>query len=158
MIEGDESLRTTSMVGNEEPIVVQQTYDASMEEVWRAITEAGQMRQWFFETMVEFEPVVGFETTFDVHVEGRVYPHRWRITEVVPGLRIVYDWRYGGFPGASVVVWELAETAEGTRLTLIHQGQDSFPQDEEVFTRESCQGGWEYFLGQQLKVFLGSRR
>lgn len=139
------------------PIIVQHTYGAAVDVVWRAITEAEQMRCWFFEPMGEFEPVVGFETSFDVHVEGRVYPHHWRITEVVPEQRIVYDWRYGGFPGASVVTWELEETPEGTRLTLTHEGQSSFPQDEEVFTRRSCEGGWQYFLGQNLKAFLESQ-
>src|SRR5688572_20996981 len=128
------------MSKNEEPIVVEQTINAPVERVWRAITDKEQMPRWFFEAISDFRPERGFETTFDVHNEGKVYPHHWKVTEVIPNERIVYDWLHPGFPGASFVVWDLAEAGQGTNLKLTHTGVASFPQDDPAFTRESCTG------------------
>lgn len=138
-----------------EPIVVEQTFAASKAEVWKAITEPTQMRKWFFEPMQQFEPEVGFETCFVVSFEGQDYPHRWNVQEVVPEERLVYRWRYDGFPGDSTVTWELFEVPEGTKLRLTHRGMETFPQDQPAFTRESCRGGWEYFVQESLRAFLG---
>lgn len=137
-----------------EPIVVEETLNAPPAEVWKAITDKDQMRQWFFEPMTDFQPVVGFETRFDVECEGQVYPHEWKVTEVVPASRITYAWRYGGYPGDSSVTWELSEVPGGTKLRLTHTGGETFPQDDPVFSRDSCRAGWEFFLQDSLKPFL----
>ena len=139
------------------PIVVSETYDASPDVVWRAITDADEMRQWFFETMEEFRPEPGFETKFNVHHDGRDYLHIWRVTEVEPQQKIVYGWRYGGHPGESTVTWQLTPVAGGTRLELSHVGVESFPQDDPAFRRESCRGGWECFIQERLKAHLDHR-
>lgn len=112
------------------------------------------MRQWFFEPMTEFEPEIGFETKFTVQCENQDYPHLLKVTDVVPETRIVYDLRYGGYPGNSSVAWELSESPSGTKLKLTHKGIETFPQDNPVFSRESTQGGWDYFLHESLKAFL----
>ena len=142
------------MDANAEPIVVQQTFNAPVSSVWRAITDKDQMRQWFFETMTDFRPESGFETEFIVRCEDKDYQHLWKVTQVVPEKRIAYDWRYGGYPGSSTVVWELAETPDGTSLTLTHEGHDTFPQDDPVFSRDAGQRGWEWFMCESLKAFL----
>ncbi len=136
------------------PIVTEQIYHAPIEVVWKAITDKDQMRQWFFEPMTEFEPEPGFETQFIVKVEDQVYLHLLKLIDVVPLKRIVYDWRYGGYPGISTVAWDLSETAKGTKLVLTHEGIETFPQDNPVFSRESGQGGWDYFIRDSLKRFL----
>ena len=105
-----------------DPIVVEQTFNTPIAVVWKAITNMDQMRQWFFETMIDFEPEVGFRTRFNVRVEDRDYLHQWKVTDVVSERSIVYDWRYGGFSGNSSVTWELSETPNGTKLKLTHTG------------------------------------
>ena len=142
------------MDANAEPIVVEQIFDVPISVVWKAITDTDQMRRWFFETMTNFEPAVGFQTQFNVRVEDQDYPHQWKVTDVVPEKRIVYEWRYGGYPGNSSVTWELSETPHGTKLTLTHKGIETFPQDDPMFSRESGQAGWGYFLHESLKAFL----
>lgn len=139
---------------NADPIVVEQTFNAPIAVVWKAITDKGQMRQWFFEQMTEFKPEIGFKTQFTVRCEDKAYPHLWKVTDVVPQKRISYEWRYGGYPGDSSVTWELSEVPDGTKLRLTHAGHETFPQDDPNFSRESCQAGWEYFLDQRLKAFL----
>ena len=139
---------------NAAPIIVEQTFNAPIAVVWRAITDKEQMRQWFFETMTDFKPEPGFETHFNVRSDDRDFQHMWKVTEVVPEKRIAYDWRYGGYPGNSTVVWELSETPNGTQLSLTHEELEPFPQDDPVFSRESGQAGWDYLIHESLKAFL----
>jgi len=136
------------------PVVIEETLKAPPEKVWKAITNTDQMRQWFFEAIPDFKPEPGFNTSFNVRAENADYLHLWTVTEVVPQKKVVYRWRYGGVPGDSSVTWELAGTPAGTKLRLTHSGTESFPQDNPVFRRESCQGGWEYFIRDRLKNYL----
>lgn len=142
------------MDSNAEPIVVEQTYSAPADVVWKAITDKDQMRQWFFEPMTDFQAAVDFETQFVVQCEGQDFLHLWKVTEVVPETRIAYQWKYGGFPGDSTVTWKLSETPGGTKLTLTHAGGETFPKDNPMFSREACIAGWSYFLHESLKAFL----
>lgn len=139
---------------NSDPIVVEQTYAVPPALVWKAITEPDQMRQWFFETMTDFQPEVGFETKFDVENEGVVYPHHWIVKEVVAEKRLAYSFRFGGIQGDSTVTWVLAETENGTKLTVTHEVHEPFPKDDPIFSRESALEGWEYLLPSSLLYHL----
>src|SRR5687768_9961042 len=110
------------MSTKEPPIVVEVNVSAPVDRVWKAITDKAEMPRWFFEQIVDFRPERGFQTTFTVHNEGKDYPHHWKVTEVIPQQKIVYDWLYDGVPGASFVVWDLSPTIDGTRLRLTHTG------------------------------------
>lgn len=55
--------------------------------------------QWFFETMEDFAPEPGFETQFNMRAEDKDYPHLWKVTEVVPGKKLL-DSRLSGCSGA----------------------------------------------------------
>lgn len=136
------------------PIIVEAVYAAPIATVWRAITDPAQMPQWFFEPIADFEPRVGFETEFTVHVEGNDYLHLWKVTKVVPEKRIAYSWAYGGHEGDSTVVWELEEIAEGTKLTLTHHGTETFPDSDPAFSREQGIAGWTYFIQESLAGYL----
>lgn len=134
------------MKPSDPPVVVEQVIQASSSDVWQAITQLDQMQKWFFAEIEEFEAAVGFETQFDVVCDGTTYPHRWKITEVSPNEKIVYDWQYENFPGQGLVVWELIDTPEGTHLTITNKILKEFPDDNPAFRRESCEGGWRYFI------------
>lgn len=136
------------------PVVVEQVLSATKSEVWNAITDADQMRKWFFPQMIEFEPSVGFVSKFDVELDGRVFPHVWTVTEVEPESRLSYEWRYEGIQGNSFLTWTLEEVADGTKLTIEHSGQESFPQDDPIFSREAGESGWKYLIQQCLVLFL----
>ena len=144
------------MMDTNTPIVVEQTFQVSKETMWSAITELNQMRQWFFDNLEAFEPRIGFETKFVIENEGRTFPHLWRIIEVEPCKKITYNWKYEGYAGDSEVTFELNEQENGTTLKLTQQVFISFPQNIPEFTRESCLGGWNYFIKQQLKNYLYS--
>ena len=137
-------------------IVVEQTFPYSRETVWNAITQHGQMIKWFFDNIPDFKAEVGFETQFTVSVEERDFHHLWKITDVVPGQRIVYDWRYSDYAGVGIVTFEVFEEGDGARLRVTTEGVESFPQDVPEFSPESCEGGWKYFLQENLKSYLES--
>jgi uncharacterized protein YndB with AHSA1/START domain len=136
------------------PIVVEQAFGQSKKTVWNAITQHGQMIQWFFPNIPDFNPVVGFRTEFDVDAGERDFKHVWTITEAVPEEKIVYDWRYVELPGAATVTFEVFDHGNGALLRVTNEGLDSFPAEIPEFSRESCEGGWQFFIQGRLKSFL----
>ena len=142
------------MKDTNEPIVVEQTFNTSINNVWNAITKVDQMRKWFFENIESFNPEVGFKTKFSVQSQDRSFLHLWKLTEVVPMKKIVYNWKYGGYPGDSFVMFELFEQENQTKLRLTHEVMESFPKDIPEFSRDSGIEGWNYFIRNRLKEFL----
>lgn len=145
------------MKTTEEPVIVEQTFDTSIEDVWEAITKVDRMHQWYFDNIPDFRAEVGFETRFDVVSGDRIFPHLWKVTEVDPGRKITYNWKFEGYPGDSDVTFELIETGGGTKLRVSANVIDDFSDDIPEFRRESCLGGWQYFIQQSLKDYLEKR-
>jgi uncharacterized protein YndB with AHSA1/START domain len=136
------------------PVVVERTYGASINAVWKAITEFDQMRQWYMPALRAFEPKVGFETEFSVEHEGNKFPHIWKVTEVVPGKKIAYTWKFPGNPGESLATFELFPEGENTRLRLTHSGLETHDgRNNPALARKNFQWGWNE-LGNALEQFL----
>ena len=138
----------------EDPIAVNQAFNAPIEKVWNAITIRDQMIQWYFDMIPAFSATVGFELSFTIHHEGKDYVHLWKVTQVVEKKRLVYDWKYAGYPGASYVAWDLSELNGKTMLHFSHHGWQSFPQDNPDFSRESGTKGWQHIIQNRLREFL----
>ena len=139
----------------DEPVIVERVYNASVESVWHVLTEVEKMRQWYFPTLVEFEPEVGFETVFDVPHEGKVFPHIWKVTEVIPNKKISYEWKFGGYPGNSLVSFELFDEEGKTRIVLTHNKLETFRGDlHHDLSKQNFVLGWTQFIGTALKEFV----
>ncbi len=136
------------------PIIVEATYSTSVETVWNAITQPEKMREWFFPNIESFQPEVGFETSFAVQSGERTFTHLWKIKEVIPSKKISYNWSYEEYSGDGYVEFEIIEKEEGGQLRLTNIVTEDYPNDVPEFKRESCIGGWNYFLGERLKAFL----
>ncbi len=65
-----------------EAVVIERTFNAPVERVWKALTDVDEMRQWYFD-LKEFRPEVGFEFEFVVEHEGMSYHHLCKVTEVL---------------------------------------------------------------------------
>jgi uncharacterized protein YndB with AHSA1/START domain len=137
-----------------EPIVIEKTFNVPVDKVWTAITEKDEMIKWFFGMIESFQPEIGFETKFSVKSGDNIFLHLWKVTEVIPRKKITLNWKYGGYPGDSCVTFELSSLEDQTKLKLIHEGRETFPQDITEFTRESCENGWNYFIGDSLNKYL----
>jgi uncharacterized protein YndB with AHSA1/START domain len=135
-----------------EPLVVERTFDASLEKVWKAITNADEMRRWHFD-LKDFKAECGFEFQFVVEHEGNTYDHRCKVMEVIPQRKIAYTWRYEGHEGDSLVTFELFVDGDKTRLKLTHEGLESFPKTP-AFARKNFEQGWISIIGDSLKDFV----
>ncbi len=136
------------------PIIVSQEYQATPLEVWNAITRPQQMRKWYFEQIIDFKAQVGFKTQFTIQHNNRTFTHQWEITEVILQKKLSYSWQYKEYPGLARVDFELLPAENGVTLTLTNTVTEDFPDNIPEFTRESCLGGWQYFIQQQLKNYL----
>ena len=140
------------------PVIIKQEFPYSLAIVWDAITQHQQMTQWFFEQIPEFKAEFGFKTQFNVQAPSRDFLHVWEITEVIPLKRIVYNWKYKGLEGSSYVIFELINRDSTTMLTLTNQITEDFDDSIPEFKRESCIGGWNYFLKERLFNYLKQKK
>ena len=135
-----------------EAVAVERTLNAPIARVWKALTDANQMRQWYFD-LKEFKPQVGFEFEFVVEHEGNRYHHLCRVTDVVPQKKIAYSWRYKGEPGDSLVTFELFGEGNKTRVKVTHTGIETFPKTP-AYARKNFENGWTAIIGTELKQFV----
>ncbi len=144
------------MKTTDDPIIIEETFDNSIEIVWKAITHHDEMIKWYFENIPAFKPEVGFKTKFEVVSEDRKFTHNWEVTEVIPGKKISYTWRYLEYDGDALVTFELIKESNGVKLKLTLDVLEDFPEEIPEFKRESCIQGWNYFLGGRLRTYLAS--
>ena len=133
-------------------VVIERTLNAQVARVWKALTDADQMRVWYFD-LDEFKPEVGFEFEFTVEHEGTKYHHLCKITEVIPQKKIAYTWRYAGEEGDSLVTFELFADGGKTRLKLTHEGLETFPKLP-AYAKTNFEKGWTEIIGSSLKQFV----
>jgi uncharacterized protein YndB with AHSA1/START domain len=138
----------------DEPFVIERTFNAPVERVWKAITSKEDMKQWYFD-LTEFKPETGFEFQFEGGDECNRYLHLCRVTEVIPGKKLTYSWRYDGFPGNSFVTFELFTEGAKTRLKLTHEGLESFAAgNNPALDKKNFAEGWNHIIGTSLGEFL----
>ena len=145
------------MLANQKPVIVSQIYPVSSKVVWAALTQIEQMRAWFFNEIPEYKAEVGFNICFDVQATSNIFPHNWTVLEVIENKRLVTNWNYPGFEGDGNVIFDLLENDTQCTLSVTVNVLQDFDQNIPEFTRESCQAGWEYFLGDRLKNYLAAK-
>jgi len=139
---------------NNEPFVIERTYNAPIERVWSAISNRDEMAQWYFD-LAEFKPEVGFEFSFEGGPPEKIYLHLCKVTEVEPGKKLTYSWRYDGYEGNSFVTWELFEEGENkTRLRLTHRALETFPASNPDLAKHNFAAGWTAIVGDNLLKYL----
>lgn len=146
------------MTSNEEPIIVEQNFNCSIENVWNALTKLDSMKQWYFSNIPSFEPIEGFTTKFIVQVEDRIYPHVWKIMEVIPLKKIAYEWTFDGYIGSSISLFELSKERNQTKLKLTATVIEKFPDTIPEFKRESAVAGWNYLIKESLRDYLKNKK
>ena len=135
-----------------EAVMIERTFNAPVARVWKALTDADEMRVWYFD-LKEFKPEVGFEFEFTVEHEGTKYHHLCKITEVIPQKKIAYTWRYAGEEGNSLVTFELFDDGGKTRLKLTHEGLETFPKLP-AYAKTNFEKGWTEIIGSLLKQYV----
>jgi uncharacterized protein YndB with AHSA1/START domain len=138
------------------PIIIEKTYNAPVAKVWKALADKNEMRKWYFDVS-DFKPEVGFEFQFSGKgSDGTEYVHLCKVTEAIPNKKIAYTWVYRDLGGDSLLTFELFDESDKTRVKLTHAGLETFPSNLKDFTRESFMGGWNYFTSEALPKYLES--
>jgi len=136
-----------------EPIIVERTFDAPVSKVWSALTDKNEMKSWYFD-LAEFKPEMGFEFEFNGGPPETQYRHLCVITEASPQQKLSYSWRYDGYEGISYVAFELFPKGDQTLLKLTHTRLESFPKDNKDFAKGNFVEGWNAIINTSLKNYL----
>ncbi len=138
------------------PILVRAEFNKSAKELWNGLTNIKEMKKWYFEVLDDFQPEVGFKTAFKVKSENRTFTHQWEVIELIPEKKITYIWRFLEYPGVSSSSFEVFGDENSSKLQLTILVQTDFPEDIPEFKRESCIGGWDYFIHGNLKKYMSA--
>lgn len=139
------------------PLIVERSYNAPIERVWKAITDKDQMKEWYFE-LEEFRPEKGFKFRFTGGDENVQYLHECEVIVADPPNKLSYSWTYPELSGYSVVTFELfSEGVARTRLRLSHEGIETFPKDDPNFDIASFTKGWNEIIGELLRKYVEQR-
>ncbi|ANQ49018.1 SRPBCC domain-containing protein [Flammeovirga sp. MY04] len=136
-------------------VIVTEEFTVSKSLLWEVITQHSHQINWFFSNIPSFELEVGYQLLFDVETPNRVFPHFWKVLAIQPQKSFTLLWEYQGYDGSSEVCFSIDSISENlSRLTLTHTVTDPFNQDIEEFRYESCLGGWNYFIKENLKQYV----
>ena len=140
------------------PIKVEHTYEASIEEVWAALTDKEKMKVWYFD-LTDFKAEQGFRFSFPGQgLKGEQYQHLCVITDLIPKRKLQYSWEYKDLPGYSLLTFFLTDLNRKTHLKLTHHGVETFPQDSPDFARSSFEDGWNHIIATSLAEYLKKNR
>ncbi len=139
-------------------LVIERIFKAPVEKVWEALTNKDLMKEWYFD-LKEFNAIVGFKFEFmGGDPNGTQWKHLCEITEVIPGSKLAYSWKYEGYTGISYVTFELFAEGKNTRLKLTHSGIGSFPADIPELAIHNFEAGWDHIINISLTDFLEKQR
>lgn len=138
-----------------EPFIIETIYYTTVENVWKAITNSNEMKQWYFD-VPGFRAELGFEFHFNSEPdEERQYYHQCMITEVKPLRKLAFTWQYSHYEFVTMVVIELFQQGDGTtRLILTHEGLEAYPESDPDFSRDSFREGWTWIINTALKAYI----
>jgi uncharacterized protein YndB with AHSA1/START domain len=121
---------------------------APRSKVWRALTDSKQFGQWF-QARIEGPFVAGQQAKGPMTYPG--YEHlRFEVTveQMVPEQLFSWRWQPGGNPDVdpseptTLVIFELEDVPEGTRLTVTETGFDQIPVERRAKAFRQNEAGW----------------
>ncbi|WP_172435937.1 SRPBCC family protein [Sediminicola luteus] len=137
-------------------IVVERLIRANKQDAWRALTEKESMLAWFFSSIPDFKPKLGFQTQFVIKPSARTFTHVWKVFAVVPYGQIAYLWHYTEYEGLAEVSFTIKEVDGNVEVAVRNRVLEPFPTEIPEFTRESGLNGWHFFMD-RLKDYLEGR-
>lgn len=138
------------------PLKYERVFNNPIAKVWEAISNRESLKKWYFDFAEDFSLIIGTEFHWSAgSPEGKQWPHKGVITEVIEGKKLAHTWEYPGYEGKGEVVWELTElSATQTKLNLTFIILNPFDTREEDLARKNFRGGWENILFTSLTEFL----
>jgi uncharacterized protein YndB with AHSA1/START domain len=134
---------------------------APRSKVWHALTDSSQFGQWFGASLTEsFSP--GRKVRGPIITPGYTqYTFEATVEQMEPERLFSWRWQPGGNPDIdpaeplTLVVFELEEVPEGTRLTVRESGFDQIPVARRDKAYRQNDGGWTVQV-ENLRQYLAS--
>lgn len=129
-------------------------FDVSAHDLWETITNSSHFKKWYFH-IHHFTTKVG--ESFDFYEsEARKYLHHCTVLELEDGKKFVHSWEHPEqSEGSSIVTWFVEPIdSKHSRLTLTHEGIESFSDAGPDFTPENFQMGWDAIIKNSLRNYL----
>ena len=137
-----------------QPIIIERTFNAPVSKVWKSITDKTEMKKWYFD-LAEFKAEKGFKFQFSGGPSPeKQYLHLCEITEVIPEKKLSHSWRYNGNAGNSFVTFELSAQENKTKLLFTHSGIETFPKENPDLAKHNFVAGWDHIISTSLKEYL----
>ena len=133
---------------------------APRSKVWRALTDSAQFGQWFGATL-EGPFVPGRRTRGTHSIPGHDYRFEVDVEQMEPERLFSWRWQPGGDPDkdpaepTTLVVFELEEVPEGTRLMVTETGFDQLPPARRSRAYRDNDQGWTGQM-ENLRKYLAS--
>lgn len=131
--------------------------DASVDDVWQAITTPETIKQWFFGVDTETDWKQGSPIVHTGEWQGKPYVDKGEIVRIEPPHVLVHThWSdLSGTPDSpehyQEVTWEVSERSDGSELTI---SERNLPSDE---AKDASDQAWPMVL-QNLKGLLEGNR
>lgn len=129
-------------------------FDTTKEKVWSAITNPETMKVWYF-NISNFNLSIGNEFSF-YESEKKEYLHTGEILEVQENKILKHSWKHPEqSKGSSVVTWTIEELENNkVKVSLSHEGLESFADGGEKFDPPNYQMGWDAIVKTNLRNYL----
>jgi len=138
----------------QQTIHIERTYPIALADLWQAITNKDNMKEWFFE-IPNFTMEIGGEFEFYRHNKREDSLHHCQVLDVIPNELFKFTWRHPKqSKGTSIITWRLIPRGGATTLHLTHEGLENFHDAGEQFSQLRFENGWNYLLGESLNKYV----
>jgi len=134
-------------------IKVEAVFDATKSKVWEALTNSEIMKIWYFD-IANFNLNIGNKFSF-YEGEKREYLHEGEILQVEENKLLQHTWTHPEQSnGTSVLTWNIDEIDGKSKVTLTHEGVESFTDAGPNFTSANYEMGWNALVKTNLRNYL----
>lgn len=137
---------------SKEKITIQKKIAAPVDVIWKALTSASEMKNWYF-AMEKFIPEPGFCFRMFGEKNGKFFPIRCCIIQAEKNKLLTYSWSYEEFPVETLLRFELEEDGKKTLVRVTHSGLDAFPKEMEHLDSKHHKESWNNIIGKHLKTY-----
>lgn len=132
---------------------VETVFDSPKEKVWEVITKPEIMKIWYFD-MSNFNLKVGTKFSF-YDTDKREYLHEGEVIKVDINKLLQHTWTYPEHSkGSSILTWKMEEIDKKTKITLTHEGLESFADGGADFVLANFEMGWNALVKTNLRNYL----
>lgn len=122
--------------------------------VWEALTRVEKIKDWYF-TFHDFELIEGNRFYFYEPGDRKQFKHECVIKRFIPLQLFQHSWTFPEISsGESVLTWKLHSLGNRTKVTLIHEGIESFSDGGTALNLANFEAGWEEIVKYNLVNYL----